>query len=75
LKSDYIHLKDKFGDNLKKIREDKGYSLRQLASKCDLDDSQMSKIENGKWDVQLSTIFELAKGLDIEPKELLNFNI
>jgi hypothetical protein len=33
----------------------------------------MSKIENGKWDVQLSTIFELAKGLGVEAKELLDF--
>jgi transcriptional regulator with XRE-family HTH domain len=33
----------------------------------------MSKIENGKWDIQLSTIFELAKGLGVEAKELLDF--
>ena len=66
-------LQEKFGDNLKKLRTDKGLSLRGLASMCDLDDSNISKIENGKVNIQLSTIFELAKGLDIEPKELLNF--
>jgi transcriptional regulator with XRE-family HTH domain len=46
-----------------------------LAAKCDLDDSQISKIENAKWDVQLSTIFELAKGLEVNPKELLDFEV
>jgi transcriptional regulator with XRE-family HTH domain len=75
LKNTYIELQEKFGLHLKKIREDKNLSLRELATKCDLDFSQISKIENGKWDSQLSTIFELARGLDVHPKELLNFEI
>jgi transcriptional regulator with XRE-family HTH domain len=57
------------------IREERNLSLRSLAAKCDLDDSQISKIENGKTNIQLSTIFELAKGLDVEPKALLDFKI
>jgi transcriptional regulator with XRE-family HTH domain len=75
LKTDYNNLKEKFGSHLKTIREGKGLSLRDLETKCDLDYSQISKIENAKWDVQLSTIFELAKGLGVEPKELLDFKI
>jgi transcriptional regulator with XRE-family HTH domain len=75
LKNDYGTLKDKFGAHLRKIRDGKGLSLRELATKCDLDSSQISKIENGTWDVQLSTIFELAKGLGVEPKDLLDFKI
>jgi transcriptional regulator with XRE-family HTH domain len=55
------------------VRGNKGLSLRELSTKCELDSSQISKIENGTWDVQLSTIFELAKGLDVEPKDLLDF--
>jgi transcriptional regulator with XRE-family HTH domain len=46
-----------------------------MAANCDLDDSQISKIEHGKKNVQISTIFELAKGLGVEPKELLDFKI
>jgi transcriptional regulator with XRE-family HTH domain len=75
LKGNYRKLQENFGANLKKIREGKGLSLRVLAAMCDLDDSQISKIENGKWDIQLSTIFELAKGLGIDPKELLDFKM
>jgi transcriptional regulator with XRE-family HTH domain len=75
LKTDYNQLKEKFGSNLKIVREGKGLSLRDLETKCDLDFSQISKIENAKWDVQLSTIFELAKGLGVEPKELLDFKL
>lgn len=75
LKTDYTHLKVQFGRQLKKIRKDKRISLRVLETRCDLDYSQISKIENAKWDVQLSTIFELAKGLGVDPKELLDFKI
>ncbi|SFT05136.1 helix-turn-helix domain-containing protein [Mucilaginibacter polytrichastri] len=73
MKSDYSELKVKFGEKLRQLREDKKLSLRALAAKCDLDDSQISKIENAKWDIQLSTIFELAKGLEVDAKELLDF--
>ena len=46
-----------------------------LAIKIDSDDSYISKIENGKKNIQISTIFQLAKGLDLHPKDLLNFEI
>jgi transcriptional regulator with XRE-family HTH domain len=75
LKGNYGELQSKFGSHLKMIREERNLSLRSLAAKCDLDDSQISKIENGKTNIQLSTIFELAKGLDVEPKALLDFKI
>jgi hypothetical protein len=32
-------------------------------------------MENGKTNLQLSSIFELAKGLEVNPKELLDFEI
>ncbi len=73
---DHSNLLLTFGENLKKIRQEKGLSLRKMATLCNLDDSNISKIENGKFNIQLSmsTIFELAKGLNIKPKELLDFS-
>jgi transcriptional regulator with XRE-family HTH domain len=70
---DYSVLKEKFGSHLKKIRESKGMSLIEVDRRCDLDESNISKIENGKVNIQLSTIFELAKGLGVEAKDLLDF--
>jgi transcriptional regulator with XRE-family HTH domain len=75
LKGNYQVLQENFGKHLKFLREERSLSLRGLASMCDLDSSKISKIENGKTNLQLSSIFELAKGLGIEPKELLDFNI
>ncbi|MXV53208.1 helix-turn-helix domain-containing protein [Pedobacter sp. HMF7647] len=70
---DTEELQKKFGENLKKIREEKGLSLREVASRCNLDNSNISKIENGQFNIQLSKIFELAKGLGVEARDLLNF--
>jgi transcriptional regulator with XRE-family HTH domain len=64
----------RFGAHLKSVREGKGLSLRRLAELCDLDNSNISKIEHGKYDIQLSTIVELAKGLDVHPRELLDYD-
>jgi len=75
LKNNYAEIQERFGAQIKRIREEKGLSLRSLAANCELDDSQISKIENGKRNIQLSTIIELAKGLNVEPKELLDFKI
>jgi transcriptional regulator with XRE-family HTH domain len=73
IKKEGSEIQNKFGFNLKKIRNSKGLSLRAMARNCDIDDSNISKIENGKFDIQLSTVFELAKGLDIHPKDLFDF--
>jgi len=73
IKKNGSEIQKKFGFHLQKIRNQKGLSLRAMARNCEIDDSNISKIENGKFDVQLTTIIELAKGLDIHPKDLLDF--
>lgn len=75
MKANYEQLQTQFGAHLKRLRESKGLSLMDLAIKIDSDDSYISKIENGKKNIQISTIFQLAKGLDLHPKDLLNFEI
>jgi len=68
-------LKIKFGENLQKIRESKKLSLLRLSYNCSLDESNISKIEHGKFDIRLSTIFELANGLEVNQKKLLDFEL
>ncbi|MDO5972865.1 helix-turn-helix domain-containing protein [Flavivirga jejuensis] len=63
-----------FGKKLHKIRSDKGISYRELAQLCDVDHSQISKIEKGLVSLQLTTLFELAKGLEIHPQKLLDID-
>lgn len=68
-------IKRQFGKNLKKIRDSKGLSLLEADYKSDLNESNISKYENGKKDPRLSTIIKLAKMLNVHPKELLDFGV
>lgn len=68
-------LKVKFGENLQKIRVSKKLSLLQLSYNCTIDESNISKIEHGKSNITLATIVELANGLEIAPKKLLEFEM
>ena len=74
-KKEIEKLKAQFGENLQRIREGKKLSLLKLSYNCSIDESKISKIEHGKFNITLSTLIELAKGLEISPKILLDFEI
>ncbi|WBV58818.1 helix-turn-helix transcriptional regulator [Chryseobacterium daecheongense] len=50
-----------FGKRVEKFRKKMGLSYRELAQKCDVDHSNISKIEKGEVDLRISTIHELAR--------------
>jgi len=55
-----------FGKHLKRLRESKGYSLRQLSIKSGVSFGQISKIEQGtRGTPKPETIEKLAKGLGV----------
>ena len=53
----------------------KKLSLRVLAQRCNLDFSDIGKYERGEINLQLSTVHELAEGLEVHPKELFDFEL
>ena len=63
-----------FGKHLNEIRKKKGLSYRKLAQLCNTDHSDISKIEKGQINPTLLTIFDIANGLGITHKELMDFN-
>ncbi len=67
---DYINA---FGENLKKLRNERGLSQEKLALLSELDDMQIYRIENGKVNPTISTLYTIAKALNVSPKELLDF--
>lgn len=71
-KKDIIIL-NKFGANIRKLREGKGLSQRELSYLCSIDNSKISKIEQGKINITVLTIIELSTALEIPAMELLNF--
>lgn len=48
-------------------------SLRKLATRSNLEYSHVQRISKGKVDISLTTLISLANGLEIDPKELLDF--
>jgi transcriptional regulator with XRE-family HTH domain len=71
-KKDFLYL---FGKRIKHLRTNQNLIFRQLAQNCNIDHSDISKIEKGKKNIQLTTILELAKGLGLHPRELFDFEI
>ncbi len=71
--TDKVNFQIQFGKRIKALRKDKNLSLRKLSQRCNLDYSDIAKYEKGEVNIQLSTIYELAVGLQIAPKELFDF--
>lgn len=61
----------KFGDNIRNIRKEKGLSLRQLAAFCSIDHSDIGKIEKGQVNITLLTLTNLAEALGVSPSILV----
>ncbi|MEJ0031494.1 MAG: helix-turn-helix transcriptional regulator [Bacteroidota bacterium] len=59
-----------FGENLRKLRDQRKMSLLESDYQSELNESNISKYEHGKRDLRLSTIIKLAKMLKVHPKEL-----
>lgn len=61
---------DDLGSQLKAIRLKTGMSLRELARQIDVSPSFISQIENGKSQPSVSTLYALAKLLNVSVDEL-----
>ncbi|TXD53600.1 helix-turn-helix domain-containing protein [Polaribacter sp. IC063] len=62
-----------FGINLKMLRNEANLSQEDLANDCDISISQIGRIERGEINTTISTLFVLAKALNIEVKDLFGF--
>ena len=68
--SDKVNLL-KFGLHIKKLREAKGLSFRELSYACDIDNSKISKIEKGQINITFTTLLQLANALELNAADLL----
>jgi ribosome-binding protein aMBF1 (putative translation factor) len=63
----------KLGSHLLSIRLAKGLSQEEVSYRCEVDRAKISKIETGTANCNITTRIELAKGLGITTKQLLDF--
>ncbi|MBI9013562.1 MAG: helix-turn-helix transcriptional regulator [Clostridiales bacterium] len=60
------------GINLKKMREERGYSIGKLSEIVQVSKSMLSQIEKGETNPSVGTIWKIANGLRISFTSLLN---
>jgi len=62
-----------FGETVRKLRKEKGYSQEQLAHSANLHRTYIGMIERSEKNITLLNIEKIANALDIELTDLLNF--
>jgi len=60
------------GQNVKRLRLNKNLSMQDLATVAEIEKSQIYRVEHGVFDLKISTLFVLAKALDVEVCDLLS---
>ncbi|MBI4646722.1 MAG: helix-turn-helix transcriptional regulator [Bacteroidia bacterium] len=63
---------NRFGEKVRKLREDNNLLLRHLAAKLDVDAAQLSKIERGERRAKREQVIMLAEIFKVEKEELLS---
>jgi transcriptional regulator with XRE-family HTH domain len=66
-----IEVVTKLGLKIREIRLQRGFSQEQLANLCDLELSQINRIELGKINTSVSHLFLIASKLGVDVTELV----
>jgi len=63
-------MKATFGEYIRQLRTDKGFTLTELAALLKLDSANLSKIENGKRDFDEKRLDKLAVAFELDIEKL-----
>lgn len=63
---------EKLGKRIRQIRKEKGLTQVELASKINNHDEQIGRIERAEVNVSVSMLYQIAQGLEVELKELVD---
>jgi len=63
------------GIHVRQLREKKGLSQQSLADDCNINKSQIARLEVAKVNTGIKTLAKIANALDVELKELFDFSI
>jgi len=68
-------LNKKVGQRIVELREKKGWSQSDLARACGKDRQAIEKLENGKVNPTLYTLFEVAEALEVSLNSLIDLKV
>ena len=60
------------GNRIKSVRVSKGVSQQELAALCNFEKSNMSRIESGRSNITIFTLYKIASALNVSLKDLLS---
>jgi transcriptional regulator with XRE-family HTH domain len=69
----YTHLLEQFGKRFKQVRKQKGKTQLDIEVATGINNGDISRIENGKTNIEFITIAKLAEALDVEMSDLFYF--
>ena len=70
------NLLKRFGEHIKNLRVKSGLTQDDIVLNSNsINKATISDIENGKKNLSITTLIDLAKGMNKHPKELLDFSI
>jgi len=69
-----LELSKILGDRIRKLREEKNISQQNLAELCNVEKSNMARIEAGRTNPTLHTMFKISSSLKITLAELVDFD-
>jgi transcriptional regulator with XRE-family HTH domain len=71
--SSFLKFRNNLGENVQKLRKERGLSQEELASLVGIDRVAIGYIEQGIRSPKLETTFSIAKALKVKPKDLFDF--
>lgn len=72
-KMNEIQLYIKVGQKIRKIRDRENLSQQELADRCNFEKSNMSRIEAGRTNLTLKTLYTISNALSVSIKDFFNF--
>jgi transcriptional regulator with XRE-family HTH domain len=66
-----MEIRQLFGENVKRLRQDAGISQEELAMRIGADQAYVSRLEAGQLNPTLETIGQIAAALDVANHQLL----
>jgi HTH-type transcriptional repressor of puuD len=67
-----MDVRERFAINLRTERQRLALTQESLSERCDIDTSEVSRLERSMRDPKLGTIVKLARALEISPAQLLD---
>lgn len=72
--NNYEDLAYRISQRIKSLRKEQGLTVQELAYRCDIERSNLSRIEAGRSNLTLKTMCIICNALKIKLKDLIDFS-